>query len=48
MTIFYNHVNKKYKQAHFLVSQIFKETLDIGEKTLANEGGIQIKLLVSQ
>ena len=32
--------NKVYKQADFLVSQIFKKTLDIGEKSLANQKGI--------
>ena len=40
--------NKLYKQAYFLVSQIFKKTSDIGKKSLANEGGIPIKLLISQ
>ena len=40
--------NKVYKQADFLVSQIFKKTKDIGEKSLANKGGIPIKMLISQ
>ena len=37
-----------YKQADFLVSQVFKKTLDIRETSLANEAGIPIKLLISQ
>ena len=36
VTIFYNY------------AKIQKGTSDIGEKSLANEGGIQIKLLISQ
>ena len=40
--------NKIYKQAYFLVPQIFKTIYDIGEKSLPKEGGIPIKLHISQ
>ena len=47
ITIFYNYTIS-YINKLTLVAQILKGTLDIGEKKLANEGGIQIKLLISQ
>ena len=38
---------KTYKQADFIVAQIFKRTFDM-RKSLANEGGLPIKLQISQ
>ena len=48
MTIFYNHVIRYINKLTFLLLQYLRKLKDIREKSLANEGGIPIKLLISQ
>ena len=48
MTIFYNHVIRYINKLTFLLLHYLRKLKDIREKSLANEGGIPIKLLISQ
>ena len=48
MKIFYNHIIRYIDKLTFLLLKYLRKLKDIREKSLANEGGIPIKLLISQ